>query len=226
MYLTEVQSLAEVAYNTVMTVILALAAVFLLLVISELWWRRQPEHQEFTRKFVHITVGSFVAFWPYIMTRQQIILLGIAFIVVVALSRFLNIFGAIHSVQRPTLGELWFALTVCILAVLPLHPHVFTVALLEMSLADGLAAVVGTRYGKKNSYKVFGATKSVAGTATFFVVSCVLLLGFYAITIDNSFTAWMLPIALLATLAENAFGWGLDNLFVPVLIAVFLNAGF
>ncbi len=194
-------------------------AVLGLLVLSEVWWRKQEIHGEQSRKFVHITVGSFVALWPYFLTSGQIIILSMAFLVGVVVSKYLRIFQAIHSVQRPTLGELWFALVVGLLAFMPDKPHIYTAALLTMALADGLAAVVGTRYGKSHNYTVFGSTKSIAGTATFFATTCVILIGYVLVSLDPLSLLLIVPIAAVATALENVAVRGLDNLLVPLFIA-------
>lgn len=197
----------------------AITSVFALLVLSEIWWRKRQPHGEFSRKFVHITVGSFVAFWPYFLNANEIRLLALAFLIGVGISKKLHIFSAIHSVQRPTLGEFWFALVVGILAFSAAHPHVYTVALLEMSLADGLAAVVGTRFGSNNKYSVFGSAKSLIGTLSFFEVSCALL-GYYQVLSPGLLpTSVIPPLALGATLLENVGVRGLDNMLVPLFVA-------
>ncbi|MDB5165022.1 MAG: phytol kinase [Candidatus Saccharibacteria bacterium] len=197
----------------------AIAIVFVLLVSSEVWWRKQRPHGEFSRKFVHITVGSFVAFWPYFLSANEIRLLALAFLIGVLVSKQFHVFSAIHSVQRPTLGEVWFALVVGILAILAGHPHIYTIALLEMSLADGLAAIIGTRFGSANRYVVFGSPKSIVGTLTFFVVSCALL-GLYEVIAPGMLPVALIPlVALGATLLENVGVRGLDNLLVPLFVA-------
>src|SRR5206468_7916641 len=112
------------------------------------------------------------------LSRKEILILSLCFMVVVAISQQFSIFSAIHSVQRPTSGELWFALTVCILSLMNLHPHVYTAALLEMSLADGFAAIFGTRYGMNSSYTILNSRKSVVGTSAFFITSLVILFGY------------------------------------------------
>jgi phytol kinase len=199
-----------------------IAAVFIVLVGSEWWYRRSNVHGEFSRKFVHITVGSFVAFWPYILSNREIQLLSLAFIVVLGISRFWNIFSAIHSVQRPTWGEFWFAFVVGVLATfIPHHPHIYTVALLEMSLADGLAAVVGTRFGNSMRYNIIGSPKSVVGTATFLAVS-VAILTIYSWRFTALSPAVVISVSLAATLLENIAVKGLDNLIIPLFVAAAL----
>lgn len=204
-----------------MPVLFALVAVAALLLISEAWWRQRGTDHELSRKFVHITVGSFVAFWPYFLSWGEIQLLSLGFLVVVAASRYLHVFRAIHSVQRPTWGEFFFAIAVGLLTLVRHHPHIYTAALLIMSLADGLAAVIGTRFGRRGRYIVFGSQKSVIGSLTFFIVAGVILLVY-------SHTSHQLPayqigaLALGATLLENLGAKGSDNLLTPVFVALAL----
>src|SRR5687768_7390996 len=99
-----------------MLILATCLAVFAVLCAAEFGWRRGLLRNEFGRKFVHIVVGTFVAFWPLFLTWEQIIFLSLAFITVVLVSKKLRLFRAIHSVQRPTYGEAFFAITVGLLA--------------------------------------------------------------------------------------------------------------
>jgi len=207
----------------VMLFILAVAVVFCLVACAELLWRYKDFDPEYTRKFVHISVGTFVAFWPLFLVPLQISLLSLAFVAVVGASYFLGIFKAIHSVQRPTWGEIFFALAVGFLAVIAQDGWIYTIALLHMSLADGLAAMVGTKLGKQTRYYIFGHQKSVVGTLTFAAVSVAIFSGAFVFT-PVSFTWAFIPIMLGATVLENLAIQGLDNLLVPVLVALCLNA--
>ena len=197
--------------------------VFVVLVASELWWRSHHTHSEISRKFVHITVGSFVAFWPFFLSWGEIQFLSIAFFVVVSLSKYLHIFRAIHSVQRPTWGELFFALAVGGVTLITHSKYIYMTALLQMSLADGLAAVIGVRYGLRHSYKVFRHIKTYVGSLTFFVVA-ILLLVIYVHVGNISLTPLnLVGLAALATLIENCGVAGLDNLLVPAVVAIGLR---
>lgn len=207
-----------------MAVALTVLGIFALLVGCEVLWRRQGLQGEFSRKFIHITVGSFVAFWPYFLSPLEIKLLSLSFIVVIGVSRYLHIFSAIHSVQRPTWGEVWFALVVGLLAFDLKHAHVYTAALLEMSLADGLAAVIGSHFGQRNRYRVLGSTKSLIGTLTFFATSLFILAGYNLLTPGTGVGAWIVPIAVGTAILENVGIRGFDNLLVPIFTAAVLHA--
>jgi dolichol kinase len=138
----------------VIALCVSIAIVLGLVFASELLWRWGKIHPEYTRKFLHITAGSFVAFWPYYLSRNDIIATCAVVIVIVSISRYFKVFKAMHSVQRPTWGEALYVAAVGTGVVVAQNHWIFSVALLMVSLADGLAAVIGTRFGKTNSYHI------------------------------------------------------------------------
>jgi len=207
-----------------MELILSTLAVFVVLVASEYGWRRHWLNNEFGRKFVHITVGSFVAFWPFFLTWNEIRLLSLAFLVVVIVSDRLKIFKAIHSVQRPTFGEICFAAVVGLLTFVTHSKGIYAAALLQMSLADGFAAIVGTRYGRDNKYHLLGHAKSVAGTVAFIVTSLAILIGYSLFSVHGLTAGWIAFGALFAALLENIAPLGLDNLVVPLFVGLLLTS--
>ena len=205
-----------------MQIFLAVSVVFVLVALSEVLWRKLDIHPEYTRKFVHISVGTFVAFWPLFLSRDEIVMLSAAFVVTVLASYYFNFFKAIHSVQRPTWGEVLFAVAVGVLAYAANSGWIYLVAVLHMSLADGLAAIVGTKFGRWTRYYIFGHPKSVIGTLTFMAVSAIIFVTFFKLTPEH-FTWWFVPITVAATVVENLAVRGLDNLLVPLLVALGLN---
>lgn len=204
-----------------MLVILTVAVVLAVLLAAEFAWRQGWMESELGRKAVHITVGSFVAFWPFFLSWRQIELLSAVFFIAVILSKSLNVFSAIHSVQRPTYGEACFALVVGFLAFVTHDPAVYAAALLQMSLADGLAAILGTKYGRTTRYHVLGHVKSAVGTLTFFVISFGILVAYVALT-PVPFSMGLVLVAAGAAALENVAVLGLDNLFVPLFVGAAL----
>jgi phytol kinase len=200
---------------------LTILVVFVALVCNEWWWRGRT-HGEISRKAVHITIGTFVAFWPLFLTWRQIEILSLAFVIGVVISQKLQIFQAVHSVQRPTWGEFFFGISVGLVAFATHSPAIYAVALLHMSLADGLAAITGVKYGASNAYVVFGARKSISGSLTFALVSTVIMIGF-ALQQHTGFHISYALLVVAATLLENLAVRGLDNLLIPLVVAFILS---
>lgn len=205
--------------------IFSLLVVFGLVVFGEYLWRTHKLKGEIGRKFIHITVGSFVAFWPIYMSFRSVQLISMAFLLVVLASKYFNVFKAIHTIDRKTWGDVMFAVGIGLTALLTKSTWVFAAAILHLSLADGLAAVIGKRYGRTNGYKVFGYTKSIAGTTTFWLVSVIILVTVFTFGAAGQWATVPLIIWLpiVAGAIENMGIYGLDNIFVPLLIVIALS---
>ena len=181
-------------------------------------------HGEISRKFVHITVGSFVASWAFFMSTWLIGAMCVAFFVVVLVSRYFKFFPSIYNVSRQTWGDMLFPIGIVLCALISKSDYIFAASILHLSLGDGLAAVVGETHGRKNSYKVFGNKKSLAGSATFLAVSFSITLLFCITQGINPWSLQVLVIPLALTLLENISWNGFDNIFVPMACAIALNS--
>lgn len=188
---------------------------------------------ERARKIIHILIGVWGAWLPIWLGWRSIIVLGLLLIAGVFVSDKLKWFKSIHSVSRSTAGEYFFPLTMIIMAVFFKNEVIFASSMLLLGLADGLAAVIGTRYGRKTKFKIRGNTKSKHGTVTFFVVALAIILwSMYALRpelIATNALSWGLSVviaSLLAgtlTVAELVSQKGIDNLTVPLLNALALS---
>lgn len=199
--------------------------IFVIVVSAELLWRAKILQSEFSRKLIHILVGCFAATWGFFLTDNQIYLLAGAMFLVVMLSRLLGVFQSIHSVSRKTWGELFFPLGIAAAALLTDSPWVFMAAVLHVGIADGLAAVVGSRYIKRYGYKVFKHQKTIVGTLVFFNASIVIiaLSILFATELQGNFLIVLL-VPLIATVIENIAHYGTDDLLVPVAVCLLLSS--
>lgn len=50
--------------------------IFLLVLVTEILWRSKHYSNELTRKFIHISLGTFAAFWPWFLSWNQIYILA------------------------------------------------------------------------------------------------------------------------------------------------------
>src|ERR1051326_110154 len=118
------------------SLLIALVGVATLVVLGEYLRRVHLFQAEVTRKFIHISVATFAASWPFFMEWNQIYLMSIFMLVGIGLSRSLHLFRAIHGVKRRTMGELFFAVRIGLAAILSQNEWAFAAAMLVMGLAD------------------------------------------------------------------------------------------
>jgi phytol kinase len=206
-------------------IIVSLFAIFSLLVVCEILWRRGNFEPETARKLIHILVGSFIAFWPLYMSWQTIQLLSLALFIGVFLSYEFGVFGAIHHTRRRRAGELWFPLGVGLTALLTVQPWIFCIAILHLSIADGLAAVVGSRWGWKH-YQIGEHTRSFFGSLAFLMTSLALCASAYIFLreeLPGVSLAVFAIIPFLSTAVESISRKGLDNIFIPLSVTFALG---
>ncbi|HUD81351.1 MAG TPA: hypothetical protein VMR08_01845, partial [Patescibacteria group bacterium] len=198
-----------------------------LLLIGEWLWRKKITKGEIARKFVHITAATFAAFWPLFMNRNDIVILSLLFVAALVVIKKLHIFNSLHSVQRATYGEIWYAISIGVIALVFKDDVIYAIAILHLALADGFAAVIGAGLAKRaRNFRFRGCRKSIAGTLTFLIISFALNLSYWAFAthypINNS-GIYLSPIlysllsaALLAG-TEISAPKGSDNVIVPLL---------
>lgn len=199
---------------------LSLALIFVGLFVAEILWRRSKLEPETARKLIHISVGTFIAFWPLYMSWQTIQLLSVALFAGVFLSYEFGVFGAIHRSKRRRSGELWYPVGIGLCALLIVQPWIFTIAILHLALADGAAAVVGSKWGKRH-YQIGMHTRSLSGSLAFLIISVGLnIFAFFALRdeLPGVSLAVFATVPFLATAIESISRRGLDNVFIPLSV--------
>jgi dolichol kinase len=197
------------------------------MLFSEWLYKHKMLLVEDRRKFVHILAGAFIAFWPLWMSWFAVEVIGLLIVLGVALNRKYDLFKFSKNIHRETYGEYFFGLAITACALLTHNNVFFAIAILILALSDGFAALAGKHFGKNSRYQVFGNTKTVIGTATFwFVTLCILGVGvLFAHDYIPLLNYYILLVFLppILCLVENVFVWGLDDLAVPVIAVIFLR---
>jgi phytol kinase len=174
-------------------------------------------NKELSRKFAHILSGVSVAFLPFVMSFPEIMVLALLFLPVMLISKRNNLFSSIHEVSRTTYGEVYFPVTIFLTALLFPDIKIFMFGILVMSISDGLASVIGQKFGKKK-YHVWNGDKSYVGSTTFlistFVLGIILLPGRTYMEIVA-----IIVCSMILTLVEAGLAYGFDNLLIPPIAA-------
>ncbi len=171
----------------------------------------------YTRRFIHIGTAAVAGFAPLFVTRDQLIIVCIFFIVLLLLGRSYTLFSAIHGVDRKSFGDIYLPLGVILSALifLPQYIHIFQFGIFIMGISDAVAGFVGEKFDKHN-IEVYGNKKSIEGSVAFFVCSLILTLVFFPFV---GYQILVIPIVL--TMTEFGLVHGFDNLILPI-IASFL----
>ncbi len=176
---------------------------------------------ELTRKIVHIGTGNVILLaWllrlPTWVGITAAVLAGIAALI----SYQLPILPGVNSVGRKSLGTFFYAVSIGLLTAIfwPIqHPAYAVIGILIMAWGDGLAAIVGQKFGT-HPYQIWGNQKSVEGTTTLVLVSYVITTGILLFVSGNCVGTWLVgvPVAIAAIFLESISQWGIDNLTLPI----------
>ena len=228
--------------NDIIGLIASYLYAFGLLFIVEAIGKRFKWPQAFSRKIIHIGAGMWI--WG-ILALFDTWTIGIipftTFIVFNFVFYRFQIFKAMDAVDSSP-GTVYFAISIAILFALlwrtggaPDRVPVAAAAVMAMTWGDGLASIVGQKYGKR-IYTIFGHKRSREGSvamavATFTVILLTLTLLPGSTLSPNSVALPFWGVLLLtvigtvvATAAEAFSPAGTDNLSVPLLtgLALFL----
>lgn len=210
-----------------LAVIACLAGIFALLVADELLGVYKILKGEYRRKFLHISAGTFIAFWPWLISWHWIEISAVLMIAFMVANRYIPLFNYHGWIGRARSGDIFFGLAIFVAAFIAHNKVFFALAILQVAVADGLAAVAGISSGKNWDYKVFGSKKTVIGSMIFWIASaCIFGAGLLAAHDVFSFQDYYMMLLLLPpllTLLENVSIFGLDNLVIPIATIVILR---
>ncbi|MEM9272721.1 MAG: diacylglycerol/polyprenol kinase family protein [Cyanobacteria bacterium P01_F01_bin.143] len=210
--------------NALSPLVIIFLYLVVLVTIAETLNRFITDDPELTRKVVHIGSGNVIllAWWLDIASWVIIAAAAIASVIAIA-SYLLPILPSINSIGRKSLGTLFYAISIGILTAIfwENNPQYTAIGILVMAWGDGMAAIIGQRWGA-HQYQVLAVTKSWEGSlamaaSTYLVTSSILLF-----TLGNHWQTWVISaIAALAATSLEAFSkWGIDNLTVPLGTAI------
>jgi phytol kinase len=205
--------------------ILSYSAAFMaLFIFAELLHVKAGVDAEYTRKLVHIITGLLTLGFPvYFTSAWQVVIICTLFLVLLTISRQLNLLQSINNVKRQTAGSILFPIIVVIVFLFYNYMKKqesqgylnFFLPILVMALCDPVAAIVGKRYQSNQNTE----RKTIEGTISFILLSYVLsflLLFFFTDRSLASISGWSVLIALSTGITERISMKGWDNFTIPL----------
>ncbi len=218
---------SDIASITSLTIQISAVAIWLGLVfLASAILHRLKQDPELVRKVVHIGTGNVlpIAWWLH-MPTWLCVTAGVTFSAIALASHYTNILPMIHDVGRKTYGVFYYALSITILVALfwEHHPQYAVIGVMVMSWGDGMAALIGKRFGK-HTFVHMGSKRSLEGSFAMFATSAIVILGGLGIShgIHAHDIAVAIPVAAIAAILEAYSPGGTDNLSVP-LSSAFLS---
>lgn len=199
--------------NDILGLVFVYGYVIILLIISE---KFLGKYVNFSRKFLHIMVGNVLFILPIFDTWWVMSLLTAAPFIV--LTFLMSPYSPIKSIRNRMsesghgLGLVYYSISWTVLALLFFNqPWIIAIGIAAMSYGDGMASLIGMKYGKRK-YNLTGDTKSLEGSSAMFLVLLVTLwivLIYYQVIISPLV---IVAVALVATILEGVTPKGLDNI--------------
>jgi len=207
--------------NNVLGIIVSIMFVFLIIAISSLLTKFNLLSNEGSRKFIHVGVSNWwIIAMIFFDNNIYAAIVHALFVIINYISYKKQVFKAMErDGSKNDLGTVYFALSLLILALITFKNAEFSyigaLGILIMGYGDGLAAIIGVKYGK-HKFKVLGNEKSFEGSLAMFVFSFLVSISLLYIFNPVNITLFSLIVAIVSTALEALSPYGLDNLTVPL----------
>ena len=213
--------------DTLVNLAFPLGAVFtyltLLVILAEALSRLLTNDPELTRKIVHIGSGNVILLaWWLNISSTVIVYAAIIAAAIALLSYIIPILPSIESVGRKSFGTLFYAISMGVLSASFWQdsPQYAVIGILIMAWGDGMAAIIGQRFGK-HKYQVGQISKSWEGSLAMMSAALIVTSAILLSVEGNNWQIWLISaaVAVVATISEAFSKLGIDNLTVPLASA-------
>ena len=216
--------------TNIIGLIICFTYIFAIIGLAEGLRRWKGYSSTFTRKVIHIGVGMMSWIIPYLFTSPWPFVFASGFFAILNLLDYkYGFFSAMASSDKSNLGTVYFPISAAVVAIVFWEqPPLMVAALMPLTWGDGLASVIGKKYGRRQ-YKVHTSTRTLEGSAGFFI-ACFFFtwLALWVVNGSPNLTpqAALLPalvVTVATTFVEAISLWGLDNLAITAVAIVILS---
>ena len=181
--------------------------------------------EELTRKIIHIGTGPIIPLaWWLEISRSTGILASIIVTFCLITNYKFKLIPGIEDINRKSYGTIAYSISITLLMIFfwSSNPSAVCAGILVMAFGDGLAGLIGREINSK-TWIIFGQTKSIAGTLTMGISSTIILIILSILTGTDLSPIQLSSIAFLSIILEQIGPWGIDNITVPIGVAITWN---
>lgn len=220
--------MSPLLYNSIITIITLIYVFGVVFFMDVLVKKGFP--QDLSRKIIHVAAGSWLVFWLLFDSLHWSKYFNIlpAFIWTILLIQK-GFFAKENDQAVKTMtrngdrkelikGPLYFTLVMNIMGTVFYGKTEAIIAMGFLTWGDGLAPVIGTRFGK-HPFKIL-SIKTLEGSFTFLLAGLfgsILFLQIFGMQINFQF---LIICGIALTIVEAASPKDLDNLFIPIVAIV------
>jgi phytol kinase len=184
---------------------------------------------ESSRKLVHLLMGLVCLSFPFVFSDPApvnflALLICLFFLALRVSPGAAELRKVLFSVDRFSLGEMFFPIAVATIFNLASAPLYYLVPMAVLALADSVAALVGERFGA-HIYRLQYGAKSLEGSLAFWLAAMLAglsLLVFCGVGVVKAILVAVLLACMACVVEAISFG-GADNLLIPVSILFILE---
>ena len=194
--------------------------------------KSQRFNSELNRKILHIGSGIGGILLPFIFKEKMpVVILGIFFLALLTGIRVIRHKAAglkkvVEMKSRKTLGDIYFVISILGLWCVSGEDRIlYILPLIVLMLSDAFAALIGAFYSKFKFDTGFG-TKSIEGSVIFLLTTYSVCSNFFLLfsNIRNVNIVLLSLLLSILTMILEVISWnGLDNLFIPFFVYLFLK---
>ena len=216
-------------FNNIAIAIISVIYVFTVVAVMDRFVKKGFP-QDVSRKLVHIAAGSWIFFWIFYNNSHWSKYFNIAPAFIWAILLLQKGFfakpddEAVKTMTRTgdkrelLKGPFYFTLVMNLMGTVFYHTNLSVTAMAYLGWGDGIAPVIGKRYGTHKYY--FLSEKSIEGSIAFLIFGFLSAVFFNYILFGSVNIVQISVAGIVATIVEALSPKDLDNFLVPFFICL------
>ena len=200
--------------------------IFSILFLIDILKKKFKCSEETSRKLIHILVSlSWIIMFYCFENTWHLMIPPITFVILNYISYKKDLFSMMERKDKSknSFGTVYYPMSMVVLSICSMVDKRFLlpcgIGMFCMAFGDGLAPYFGQKF-KSYAFKLLGNSKTLFGSLTVFICSLIVAIIFSLLFNLNFGISEILLISLCSTIFELIGIKGLDNIILPIGVAI------